>query len=79
MCLTDNQFKNLPAGDVVDKLIDEWKTQKLEGVTDMNGVFQYQIVKGLYNMTVEHPKTGQIIKREVLVTSKNTEDIFIQL
>ncbi|KAL8097485.1 endo-1,4-beta-xylanase 5-like [Apium graveolens] len=79
MCLTDNQFKNLPAGDVVDKLIDEWKTKKLEGVTDQNGVFQHRIVKGLYNLTVEHPNTGQIIRMEVSVTSKNTEDIFIQL
>lgn len=79
MCLTDNQFKNLPAGDVVDKLIDEWKTKNLEGFTDKNGVFQYQIVKGSYNLTVEHPNTGQIIRKEVRVTSKNTEDIFIQL
>lgn len=30
MCLTDNQFKNLPAGDVVDKLINEWRTKSLE-------------------------------------------------
>ncbi|WOH04923.1 hypothetical protein DCAR_0624335 [Daucus carota subsp. sativus] len=79
MCLTDNQFKNLPAGDVVDKLINEWRTKKLEGVTDENGVFQCQIVKGLYNVTIEHPKTGEIIQREISVTRKNTEDIFVLL
>ncbi|KAJ1295907.1 hypothetical protein BS78_01G259300 [Paspalum vaginatum] len=28
MCLTDNSFKNLPVGNVVDKLIAEWKTHR---------------------------------------------------
>ncbi|GMN48706.1 hypothetical protein TIFTF001_017874 [Ficus carica] len=31
MCLTDNNFQNLPAGDVVDKLLKEWKTEEFRG------------------------------------------------
>lgn len=78
MCLTDNQFNNLPAGDVVDKLIDEWKTKKLKGSTDENGVFEHPIFKGSYIMTVKNPETGEILKRTLDVTNENNEEVFIQ-
>uniref|UniRef100_A0A453IQD5 GH10 domain-containing protein n=1 Tax=Aegilops tauschii subsp. strangulata TaxID=200361 RepID=A0A453IQD5_AEGTS len=34
MCLTDDNFNNLPVGDTVDKLIAEWKTSSHVGVAD---------------------------------------------
>ncbi|KAJ7959703.1 putative Endo-1,4-beta-xylanase [Quillaja saponaria] len=37
MCLTDSNFKNLPTGDVVDKLLQEWGLRRIEGTTDTNG------------------------------------------
>lgn len=55
------------------------ENEKPGGVTDENGVFQCQVVKGLYNVTIEHPKSGEIIHREISVTRKNTEDIFVLL
>ncbi|KAF1897401.1 hypothetical protein Lal_00035105 [Lupinus albus] len=52
MCLTDKDFKNLPAGDVVDKLLDEWQTGLVEGVTDEHGSFSFYGFLGDYRITV---------------------------
>ncbi|KAJ1295868.1 hypothetical protein BS78_01G255800 [Paspalum vaginatum] len=54
-CLTDNSFRNLPVGDVVDRLIAEWNTHPKEATTDANGVVQLDLVDGQYNLTVTHP------------------------
>ncbi|KAL0422405.1 UNVERIFIED_CONTAM: Endo-1,4-beta-xylanase 4 [Sesamum latifolium] len=51
----DNNFKNLPAGDVVDKLINEWKTTNVTGVTDGDGVFEHKVFLGDYSVTYSHP------------------------
>ncbi|GAB4853186.1 hypothetical protein Ancab_017373 [Ancistrocladus abbreviatus] len=50
MCLTDNEFHNLPAGDVVDKLLEEWKTGKVEGETDEFGTFSIHGFLGEYSI-----------------------------
>ncbi|OEL15145.1 hypothetical protein BAE44_0023837 [Dichanthelium oligosanthes] len=55
MCLTDNNFRNLPVGDVVDKLIAEWNTHPKVATADANGVVKLDLVEGQYNFTVTHP------------------------
>ncbi|KAF7011667.1 hypothetical protein CFC21_025950 [Triticum aestivum] len=55
MCLTDNNFTNLPTGNVVDKLIAEWKTHPVAATTDANGVAELNLVHGEYTFTVTHP------------------------
>ncbi|XP_044970779.1 endo-1,4-beta-xylanase 5-like [Hordeum vulgare subsp. vulgare] len=55
MCLTDNNFTNLPTGNVVDKLIDEWKTHPVAATTDAHGVAELDLVHGEYRFTVTHP------------------------
>ncbi|KAK8445183.1 hypothetical protein SEVIR_9G275100v4 [Setaria viridis] len=55
MCLTDNSFKNLPVGNVVDKLIAEWKTHRTAATTDENGIVELNLPHGEYNFTVTHP------------------------
>ena len=55
MCLTDNNFKNLPVGDLVDKLIAEWKTHNKAATTDENGIVELNLPHGEYNFTVTHP------------------------
>ncbi|KAM3390578.1 hypothetical protein ACQJBY_012275 [Aegilops geniculata] len=55
MCLTDNNFTNLPTGNVVDKLIAEWKTHPVAATTDANGVAELELVHGEYKFTVTHP------------------------
>uniref|UniRef100_M8BRC4 Endo-1,4-beta-xylanase Z n=1 Tax=Aegilops tauschii TaxID=37682 RepID=M8BRC4_AEGTA len=55
MCLTDNNFTNLPTGNVVDKLIAEWKTHPVAATTDADGVAELDLVHGEYKFTVTHP------------------------
>ncbi|CAL4933003.1 unnamed protein product [Urochloa decumbens] len=55
MCLTDNSFKNLPVGDLVDKLIAEWKTHRHVATTDGNGAVELDLPLGEYKFAVSHP------------------------
>ncbi|CAL0304285.1 unnamed protein product [Lupinus luteus] len=54
MCLTDNDFRNLPAGDVLDKLLQEWQTGLVEGVTDEHGSFSFYGFLGEYRISVRY-------------------------
>ncbi|XP_059654001.1 endo-1,4-beta-xylanase 5-like [Cornus florida] len=54
MCLTDNEFRNLPAGDVVDNLLKEWQTGVLEGHTDEHGSYSFSGFLGEYKVAVEY-------------------------
>ncbi|KAK2974471.1 hypothetical protein RJ640_018636 [Escallonia rubra] len=58
MCLTDNDFRNLPTGDVVDNIIKEFSFNKLSGTTDANGYLEASLFHGEYEVTVSHPKMG---------------------
>ncbi|KAF7827513.1 endo-1,4-beta-xylanase 5-like [Senna tora] len=57
MCLTDNNFKNLPTGDVVDKLLREWgfTKAKVEGNTNPDGFFEATLFHGDYEVRINHP------------------------
>ncbi|KAF8404640.1 hypothetical protein HHK36_009528 [Tetracentron sinense] len=81
MCLTDNYFKNLPAGNVVDKLIGEWKIQKLEGMTDVNGVYEHHIFHGEYFINVTSPYTTISLMQQLEVTNDTLEplDVWISI
>ncbi|OIT27796.1 hypothetical protein A4A49_20291 [Nicotiana attenuata] len=54
MCLTDNNFKNLPTGDVVDKIIKEWNHHDFSGSTDENGFFEASLFHGEYEVEISH-------------------------
>ncbi|XP_057493837.1 endo-1,4-beta-xylanase 5-like [Actinidia eriantha] len=56
MCLTDNNFRNLPAGDVVDKLLKEWQTGVEVGQTDEHGAYSFYGFLGEYEATVSYGK-----------------------
>ncbi|KAI4298564.1 hypothetical protein L6164_032110 [Bauhinia variegata] len=55
MCITDNNFRNLPTGNVVDKLLKEWGFTRLAGTTDQNGTFEASLFHGDYQVTIGHP------------------------
>ncbi|MED6172722.1 hypothetical protein PIB30_052634 [Stylosanthes scabra] len=55
LCLTDSNFKNLPAGDVVDKLLHEWGLSKFSVNTDHNGFIHVSLFHGDYNLEINHP------------------------
>ncbi|KAE8661556.1 F-box/kelch-repeat protein [Hibiscus syriacus] len=53
MCLTDNNFKNLATGDVVDKLLKEWGIKAiLQGQTDTHGFFEASLFHGEYQVQI---------------------------
>ncbi|XP_072988240.1 endo-1,4-beta-xylanase 5-like isoform X2 [Typha latifolia] len=54
MCLTDGDFHNLPAGDVVDRLLQEWNTKEL-GVTDDHGSYSFNGFLGEYKVFIGYP------------------------
>ncbi|XP_010431685.1 PREDICTED: uncharacterized protein LOC104716033 [Camelina sativa] len=59
MCLTDGNFRNLPTGDVVDRLIREWGgfRSQTTGVTDANGFFEASLFQGDYVLNISQPFT----------------------
>lgn len=62
MCLTDNNFRNLPTGDVVDKLLHEWGWKQGTasfGTTDANGFFETSLFHGDYHVKVSRPTLDQ--------------------
>lgn len=71
ICLVDSNFRNLPAGNVVDKLISEWRGNKLSGTTDQNGFFDASLFHGDYNLEITHPvKKNYTFTQRVQVTPK---------
>lgn len=54
MCLTDNGLRNLPAGNVVDALLREWRTGAVRGETDDHGTFDFVGFLGEYELRVSY-------------------------
>lgn len=54
-CLVDKNFKNLPCGDVVDKLLREWGLTEVSGMTNQNGILEASLFHGDYDITITHP------------------------
>ncbi|XP_050209754.1 endo-1,4-beta-xylanase 4-like [Mercurialis annua] len=80
MCLTDNNFKNLPTGDVVDKLLGEWGGKPIEGTTDSNGIFETSLFHGDYIVKMTNPNSLTNLK--VSSSTNNGEDkkpLFLQV
>ncbi|KAM1349203.1 hypothetical protein PS2_003321 [Malus domestica] len=58
MCLTDNNFRNLATGNVVDKLLHEWGLRAgltSSGMTDANGFFESSLSHGDYKVKITRP------------------------
>ncbi|XP_028222219.1 endo-1,4-beta-xylanase 5-like isoform X1 [Glycine soja] len=53
--LADETFKNTAAGDVVDKLIQEWGTGPNIATADSRGIVDISLHHGDYDVTVTHP------------------------
>lgn len=54
MCLTDGDFHNLPSGDAVDRLLQEWETKQTGGVTDDHGLYSFDGFLGEYKVSVSY-------------------------
>lgn len=72
--LADEDFKNTPAGDVVDKLIDEWKFQTTEIKADGKGSIEIPLFHGDYNITVKDPVSSSLTAFSYKMTRDVTRD-----
>ncbi|XP_071712548.1 endo-1,4-beta-xylanase 5-like [Rutidosis leptorrhynchoides] len=52
MCLTDNNFRNFPTGDVVDKILREFFGAVIKATTDVRGFYKTSLTHGDYEVTV---------------------------
>ncbi|CAM8901471.1 unnamed protein product [Rhodiola kirilowii] len=68
MCLTDNSFRNLPTGDVVDKIMQTMAHKGLVVVTDKNGKFETSLQHGDYELTVTQENSSSISTHSFNVT-----------
>ncbi|KAK9941867.1 hypothetical protein M0R45_007560 [Rubus argutus] len=71
MCLTDENFNNLPTGDVVDKLLHEWGYRSSASLTaDANGLVEASLSHGDYDVKISHSSaTDSSLVHKVNVTS----------
>ncbi|PON65817.1 hypothetical protein PanWU01x14_113060, partial [Parasponia andersonii] len=57
MCFTDTNFKHLPSGDVIDKLMAEWglRNDVVNGQANAYGYYGTSLFHGDYQVRVAHP------------------------
>ena len=79
MCLTDMAFNNLPAGDVVDRLLDDWRT-RTRGKTDEKGYFKFEGFLGDYEFVARYA-TKNVTKTSTLrqLDHHGIEHVYIQI
>ena len=75
MQLVDWNFHNTPAGDVVDKLLNEWKTGSVQVKTDSKGFVDVSLFHGDYDVTVIHPVTKSSSTTNLSVKKQTPQDI----
>ncbi|KAI3835222.1 hypothetical protein MKW98_020338 [Papaver atlanticum] len=68
----------------LDKLIDEWKPQISEGLTDSYGDFKTLLFHGDYDVTINHPSMNSTLSRRFEVTAletsvQNSEDTVVDV
>ncbi|XP_072954781.1 endo-1,4-beta-xylanase 5-like [Typha angustifolia] len=54
MCLTDWNLRNLLTGDAVDRLLQEWQTKQVNGVTDEHGSYSFVGYLGEYKISASY-------------------------
>lgn len=75
MCLTDNNFKNLATGDVIDKLIPEWKSASVVATTNTNGFYEAQLFQGDYKVRLNHTTADSSLVQSLVIDSESQQDI----
>ncbi|KAL9232698.1 hypothetical protein vseg_007777 [Gypsophila vaccaria] len=73
MCLTDQNFKNTPNGDIVDKLTKLWRSEPLELSAEVQGFSEALLLHGNYEVVVRHPDTSSSINLTLTVSEKSPD------
>ncbi|XP_051146971.1 endo-1,4-beta-xylanase 5-like [Andrographis paniculata] len=81
MCLVDENLRTLPPGDVVDKLLQEWRTTSLSKVTGKDGTVEETVFLGKYSVRFFHPQipAGRPGKKIVVTPGKDPLEVNVEL
>ncbi|KAH0746374.1 hypothetical protein KY285_008031 [Solanum tuberosum] len=79
LCLMDDNFNNTPAGDIVDKLMAEWRTPDQNGKTNSEGLYRYDGFLGDYNVVLYDPHSLNKVTRQIKITNKDPNRIVIPI
>ncbi|KAG8380691.1 hypothetical protein BUALT_Bualt06G0042300 [Buddleja alternifolia] len=80
MCLTDDNFKNLATGDIVDKIIAEWSyATGVQGTTKSDGYFDTSLFYGEYEANINHHKLpgNSILQKFKVVPYMKAQDVVL--
>ncbi|KAK4340157.1 hypothetical protein RND71_041619 [Anisodus tanguticus] len=77
MCLTDNNFINLPTGNVVDKARATLSHEGLVGSTNAEGYFETSLFHGDYKAIVTHPSMADSSFHHNLTVIPTTSEISV--
>ncbi|XP_050366881.1 endo-1,4-beta-xylanase 5-like [Argentina anserina] len=73
--LADNNFKNTPSGDVVDKLLHEWKSATQDTTTDDQGFVDVSLFHGEYEVTAKYNVANASATLSFKVTKTNPQAV----
>lgn len=79
LCLMDDNFNNTPIGDVVDKLMAEWRTPEQNGKTDSRGLYKFHGFLGDYTLTLFDPHSLNKVTRQIKITNKDPNPVLIPI
>ncbi|KAL9371141.1 hypothetical protein Peur_036281 [Populus x canadensis] len=66
--------QNTPSGNVVDKLIAEWKTRTLKVIADSKGFAEASLFQGDCNLIVKHPVTNLLTRLRFKVKEDKSQE-----
>lgn len=79
LCLMDDNFNNTTAGDVVDKLMAEWRTPDLNGKSNSGGLYKYYGFLGDYTVMLFDPHSLNKVTTKIKITNKDPNPIQIPI
>ncbi|CAI9303474.1 unnamed protein product [Lactuca saligna] len=79
MCLTDNDFRTLATGDVVDRIIKEFFGVVVTGTTDGEGFYETSLIHGDYEVSYPNEKDVKLtrISRDFKVDTLGYSEDFL--
>lgn len=79
MCMTNEKLENTPVGDLIDRLMEEWRTGNIEVVSDGNGISQVSVFNGRYEVTAVDPVTNASTFNSFKVDKVSIPDKYVNL
>ena len=79
MCMTDENLVNTPIGDLIDGLMEEWRTGEIEVVADLNGISEVSVFNGGYEVKVVDPVSNGSSCVSFKVDKVSNKNVHVQI